>query len=322
MPVLPPPSYVPPLPFRNGHLQTIYPTLFRRVNGFAYERERLHTPDDDFLDLDWLRGGHDRVAIISHGLEGSTDRSYVRGMARALHRHDWDVLAWNYRGCSGPPNRQLRTYHSGATDDLDLVVQHALRQGYGMGALVGFSLGGNLTLKYLGERGTAVDERIRRAAVFSVPVDLDAASRRLDGRSNWIYSLRFLVTLRQKARAKQEQFPDALAALDPSAIKQLRTFDDVFTAPTHGFEDAADYYARSSSKPLLPAITVPTLLVSAADDPFLPDACYPEAAARASDVLHLEVPRYGGHVGFVAFGAHGTYWSEQRAAAFLEGVLA
>ena len=323
VPLLPPPSYTPPLKLlRNGHLATIWPTLLRRVSGVIYDRERLATPDDDFLDLDWVRTGRARVAVVSHGLEGSTDRAYMRGMVRALSRAGWDVLAWNYRGCSGTLNRRLRTYHSGATDDLDLVVQHALGQGYPACALVGFSLGGNLTLKYLGEQSAAVDPRIQAAVVFSVPVDLGAASAVLDGPSAWLYRWRFLRTLRAKAVAKQRQFPDGLAHLDPAAITSLRAFDDAVTAPTHGFADAADYYARASSRPLLPAIRVPTLLVNAADDPFLAPSCFPHEEARASDVLYLEVPEYGGHVGFTAFDSEGLYWSERRAAVFLHSATA
>jgi predicted alpha/beta-fold hydrolase len=313
-------DYQPPLGFRNGHWQTIYASLFRRVPDVVYRREQIDTPDDDFLDLDWVKTGADRVVILSHGLEGSTQRSYIRGMARALSQCRWDVIAWNYRGCGGTPNRQLRSYHSGATEDLEVVVQHALAMEYEQVALVGFSLGGNLTLKYLGERGAELDSRICAAATFSVPTDLDAGSAHLDGRSNWIYAKRFLVNLREKVRQKRTQYPDALPGYDEAAITSLRAFDDCYTAPLHGFADAADYYAQSSSKPFIADIAVPTLIVNAADDPFLPEACYPVGETRDHPHVFLETPARGGHVGFVAFHPDKMFWSEQRAIGFLDTV--
>lgn len=318
MPLLAESEYNPPLPFKSGHVQTIYPALFRSVNGVAYARERIETPDGDFLDLDWVKTGTDRVAILSHGLEGRTGRSYMRGMARTLVRHGWAVLAWNFRGCSSEPNRLLRSYHSGVSDDLDVVVRHALDAGtYTQAVLVGFSLGGNITLKYLGERSSGLDPRIRAAVTFSVPCDLDASVAHIDRFPNRIYRDRFLRDLRKKTRQKHRLFPDAFDLDGLDRIATLRAFDDQYTAPLHGFKDAADYYARCSSLPLIPHIAIPTLLVNAADDPFLPASCYPTEAARDHPHFYLDVPRYGGHVGFVAFEDGGAYWSEQRAATFL-----
>ena len=323
MPLITESDYNPPLPFKSGHLQTIYPALFRRVEGVAYERERIETPDGDFLDLDWVKVGADRVVILSHGLEGRTGRGYMRGMARTLARHGWDVLAWNFRGCSGEPNRLLRSYHSGVSDDLAIVVLHALDvHGYAQAALVGFSLGGNITLKYLGERSHRLDARIRAAVTFSVPCALDAGAARIDQNTNWIYRERFLKDLRKKVQQKHALFPDKLDVTGLDRIPTLRAFDDRYTAPLHGFKDAADYYARCSSLPLIPYISIPTLLINATDDPFLPEACYPAEAARHHRCFHLEMPRYGGHVGFVAFGDAGAYWSEQRTAAFLAAEVA
>ena len=312
-------DYAPPNGlFRNAHVQTVYPNLLRRVGGVGYQRERIETDDGDFLDLDWSEGGAARLAILSHGLEGSTWSGYVRGMTRALRRHGWDVLAWNYRGCSGEPNRLLRTYHSGATEDLDVVVEHAMGSSrYGALALVGFSLGGNLTLKYVGERGADVHPRLCGAVAFSVPCDLGAGADHIARRANRLYLWRFLRSLHAKVRAKRPHFPDAFGALDLADVRTIRDFDDRFTAPVHGFEGAADYYAQSSCKGYLPDVRTPTLLVNAEDDPFLPPACYPVEEARASRYVHLQRPRYGGHVGFVAFNAQRMYWSERRAVAFL-----
>lgn len=310
------PPYAPPRWLRNGHVQSILPTLFRTVDGVTYRRERLELPDGDFLDLDWANEGSDRVAVVAHGLEGSTDRAYVRGMTRALGRRGWTVCAWNLRGCSGEPNRLLRTYHSGASDDLDAVVGRVLSGGPEAVAVVGFSLGGNVTLKWLGEEGEAVDPRLVGGVGVSVPVDLGSSSAVMEGWSRRAYMLRFLKTLAAKAEEKASRFPEAP---DPSVVRAMRTFrefDGHFTAPVHGFESAEDYWTRASSKPLLTAVRVPTLLLNALDDPFLSPTCYPRAEAEANPYLTLVTPRYGGHVGFIAPGDE--YWSETVAARFLE----
>lgn len=315
MPVLPASSYRPPPGFRNPHLQTIWAGKLRRVEPVAVRRERLTTPDGDFLDVDLAEGGHDRLAVVSHGLEGNSNRAYVVGMVRALAEAGFDVAAWNLRGCSGEPNRLERLYHSGATGDLDAVVQ-ALRPRYEAVVLVGFSLGGNLTLKYLGEAER--DPAVRAAVAFSVPVDLAASARVLDTPSALAYRHYFLRSLRRKVLQKAEVFPDAVAPEGLRGLGSLRDFDDRFTAPLHGFRDAYDYYARASSKPHLAAIRVPTLLVNALDDPFLArPACFPRRTAAESRSLFLETPRHGGHVGFVSLNGDGSYWSERRAVEFL-----
>ena len=316
-------TYTPPPLLDGGHRQTLYASLFRRVQ-FAYDRrERIDTPDDDFLDLDWARAdareAH-RVAILTHGLEGSADRKYMRGMAQAFVRRGWDVCALNLRGCSGETNRQAATYHSGKTDDLALVVDHVIDAGYTSVALVGFSLGGNLTLKYCGDRGTQVDDRVQGAVALSAPVDLDASADQIDRWSNWHYTQYFLRSLRQKIRVKAQQHPDRVSTEALRTITTLRGFDDAYTAPLHGFRDADDYYRRASSKPVLSKIAVPTLLLNAANDPFLPPSCYPQSIARDHDPLTLETPESGGHGGFVSFNDAGTYWSEHRTTSFLQSL--
>ena len=318
MPLLAP-SYNPPAWLNGGHVQTLYATLLRSVD-FSYDRRtRIDTLDGDFLDLDWKTNGARRIAILTHGLEGSADRGYMRGMARALHRRGWDVVAWNLRGCSGEPNRRVPTYHSGKTEDLALVVDHALQKGYDAAATVGFSLGGNMTLKYLGERGREgrLDDRVCRAVVFSVPVDLASSARQISRVTNWHYNQYFLRSLRETIRVKAKQHPDAVSTEPFDQIRTLSDFDDAYTAPLNGFRSAADYYDQASSKPFLADLPVPTLLVNAENDSFLADACYPAAIARESDHLTLEIPKSGGHVGFVAFNGHDEYWSERRAAKWL-----
>ncbi len=311
------PLYRPPLALRSGHLQTLLPTLFRRVDGVAYRRERLELADGDFVDLDWVgRAEGARVAVVAHGLEGSSDRAYVRGMARALARRGWAVCAWNLRGCSGEPNRLLQTYHSGMTEDLDAVVAYVLAEGAREVAVVGFSLGGNLTLKWLGERGAGVDPRVVGGVGISVPVDLASSSETMEAWSRRIYMLRFMRSLSGKVEEKAERF-DGVPDLDAiRAARTFRQFDGLFTAPVHGFADADDYWARASSLPSLPDIRVPTLLVNALDDPFLGPTCYPYDVSAASPALTLRTPRYGGHVGFVRRG--GTFWSEEVAGRFLD----
>ncbi|MDX1421322.1 MAG: alpha/beta fold hydrolase [Rubricoccaceae bacterium] len=314
------PPYRPPRWLRSGHLQTVYPALFRSVEGVSYRRERLDLPDGDVLDLDWSepagRPG-DRLVIISHGLEGSSERAYVRGMVRAFTQGGWDALAWNLRGCGGTPNRLFQTYHSGATGDLDAVIEHALARGYPTVALVGFSLGGNLTLKYLGERGKDAPARVVGAAAFSVPCDLASSAEQLARPENAMYMRRFMLSLNAKLADKQARFPDQLPGLDVSTLKTFVDFDGAYTAPAHGFSSAEDYWRRASSRPFLPAIRRPTLLVNAQDDPFLAPPCFPIDEARANPDLHLLMPRWGGHVGFMAARREDPYWSERVATAFL-----
>ncbi len=203
-------NYRPPTLLFNAHLETIYPSLFRNVEGVAYQRERIKTPDDDFLDLDWLKGSNKKLVIISHGLEGNSHRAYVKGMAKAFYNTGHDALCWNFRGCGEEMNHQLRFYHSGATDDLELVVKHAIRQQrYTEIYLVGFSLGGNLTLKYLGERGSNFYPELKGSVTFSVPLDLHTSSLQISQPSNWIYSQRFLSNLKakviQKSKVRNQQ---------------------------------------------------------------------------------------------------------------------
>jgi predicted alpha/beta-fold hydrolase len=319
MPVIPGSTYAPPILLASGHLQSIFPTLYRKVRGVHYRRERIITPDDDFLDLDWSPVGSRRIAVLSHGLEGNSTRGYMLGMARALNRSGWDALAWNYRGCSGQMNRTPRFYHSGATEDLHTVVMHLLSQGiYSEVALIGFSLGGNLTLKYLGERGGDLDERIVAAATFSVPCDLKSSAGELARPSRAIYMRRFLRSLEEKVRAKIAAMPGRIPDSGFEGIRSFREFDDRYTAPMHGFRDAEEYWRRNSCRQFLGAISIPTLMVNAKNDPFLAPACYPIAEAEANPNFFLEMPESGGHVGFVSFNREGEYWMERRAIAFLE----
>lgn len=312
--LVPQASYTPPPFLFNGHLETIYPHLFRRLAPPAYTHERIATPDDDFLDLYWKTQSSDKIVILSHGLEGNAMRPYITGMANACFRGGFDVLAWTFRGCGIDMNRQLRFYHSGATDDLDLVIRHAASR-YNQVYLVGFSLGGNMTLKYLGEQWPALD-MIQRATVFSVPMDLLTSCQKISSPGNRIYAGRFLRSLKnkiiQKARTRSELDTHGLAS-----INTLIAFDDRYTAPIHGFKNAEDYYAHCSSRHYVTNIRVPTLIVNAKNDPFLSPACFPEKILRNHSHVTLLCPEKGGHVGFSQFTKNGLYWSEEQAVNFL-----
>ncbi len=321
MPLITHSTYQPPFLFRNPHAQTIYPTLFRKKPDVSYVRERITTPDDDFIDLDWSAVDSHKAAIVSHGLEGHSQRSYMLGMIKAFNRRGWDGVAFNFRGCSGEPNRRLRSYHSGAIEDLHTVVNHLLqKRSYSHLALIGFSIGGNLTLKYIGERGSDLSHRIKGAAAISVPCDLESCSRQLAKPSNRLYMKRFLKMFHKKIRLKMRIMPGKIDDRGFRSIRTFMAFDERYTAPIHGFSGAKDYYSRCSCKPLLSSISISTLLVNALDDPFLPNECYPVEEAKKSRHVFLETPPCGGHVGFIAFNPAGEYWHEQRVATFISNI--
>jgi predicted alpha/beta-fold hydrolase len=304
-----------------AHLQTILPSLLPRRLRPWRTTERLELDDGDFIDLRWTPRQHSRLAILSHGLEGSVEAGYMRGMADTLHGAGWDVLGWNYRGCGGVENRRMRSYHSGETGDLRAVIDHAAGS-YDRLALVGFSLGGNISLKCAAE--AAAHPALAAVAAVSAPVDLASSARRLDEvPSNRLYRRRFLNTLIAKTMEKARRFPELGARLagrdGVGAVTTIREFDERITAPVHGFAGAEDYWSRSSALPLLPRLAVPALLLSARNDPLLDEPSFPEALARSHPFLHLETPWHGGHVGFLEWHRGRQPWSERRVREFLEG---
>ena len=313
-------AYKPPIWLPEGHSQSIYPSLFRKIPETHAHTERLELTDGDFLDLDWHLNAGDLtqkpLLIVSHGLEGSSRRPYVTGLIRALP--DFNAVAWNYRSCSGEPNRNLRFYHSGATDDLDVVIQHAIALGVPAIYLAGFSLGGNLTLKWLGENAEKATRFIRKAVAFSVPLHLSSSSQQLTRRENSLYTHRFLQTLLEKVTEKSARYPQDITPSMLQSIATLYEFDNVITGPLHGFKDAEDYYEQNSSFYFLDAIRVPTLVVNAKNDPFLSQECLPEAFR--SDYVQIELPKQGGHCGFYPRNYRGITWSEQRAAAWFKEI--
>lgn len=316
-------DYKPPYLFRNGHFNTIYPNLFRKVKSETYERISMATTDHDFIDLDTVRRGNPTLLLLLHGLEGDSTRHYIKGMVNIATRNHWDAIAMNHRGCSGRPNKLLSAYHSGKTDDLRAVLQFISSEyDYENILIAGFSLSGNLLLKFAGEEGPSIDKNIKGIAAISVPCALSQSAEVLDKGFNKIYQRRFMKTLKAKALDKLHHFNNApYTAEQIEQASTFRQFDDLFTGPVHGFANAAAYWQQCSSKAFIPSIATKTLVLNALDDPFLAEGCYPYQEAEANPVVHLETPKYGGHVGFVMDLKAEYLYSELRAEAFFGEVL-
>jgi len=292
----------------NAHLETIWPSLMRRPPRPAYRRERIATADADFLDLDWVCQGQERLVIISHGLEGDSQRAYVAGMVNAFSAQGWDALAWNFRGCSGTINQQPRFTHNGATEDLQAVISHALASGrYRKIALVGFSMGGNLSLVYLGRESDQVPVEVCGAVLFSVPCDLEGAADRLAEPANRLYMKRFLRLMGAKVAAQALRYPGLFPTENYRSLSSFHEFDARYTAPLHGFADAREYWTQSSSLRYLETIQKPVWIINAVNDPFLSPNCFPQSH---NPLVRLVTPQHGGHCGFTSTGNKGRFWSE------------
>jgi uncharacterized protein len=278
----------------------------------ACRRERWETPDGDFLDLDWVVNPAQEqrrinvmepssvpLVVLFHGLEGSSRSHYALALMAEAARQGWGGVVVNFRGCSGELNRLPRAYHSGDSAEIDWILRRLKREHAGPLYAAGVSLGGNALLKWLGETGTDAHAVVEKAAAVSAPVDLMAAGNTLDRGVNLVYVRHFLRSMKQKSLAKLDRFPGLFDAARIRAAYTLREFDDVVTAPLHGFRDTDDYWTRASSKPLLPEIAVPTLMINARNDPFLPCGALPSLHEVSASVL-LEQPESGGHVGFIS----------------------
>lgn len=304
------------------HAQTIAGRVLRRPDPPAFTRERWITPDDDFLDLDFAPpvGADAPIVLLLHGLEGSAQRGYAINTYGALAKHGVASVGLNFRSCSGEPNRTARFYHSGETEDIRFVLgelrkRHPHRP---IGA-IGFSLGGNALLKFLGEEGDAAAQLVSAAAAVSVPYDLSVSADYLDKSAlGRLYTRIFLKPLVTKMLEKKLLLGDACDLARVQRARTFREFDEAITAPLHGFEDAEDYYRRSSSAQFITSIRVPTLLLHSEDDPFLPAAVIPRADMAANPLVTASIQKEGGHVGFI----RGTpltpeFWAEEGAARFL-----
>jgi uncharacterized protein len=316
-------TYRPPRWLPGGHLQTLYSVLLAPRPRIDYRRERWEAPDGDFVDLDWVDAPTTAPLVVwFHGLEGSSKSHYAQTMMALLQSHRWRGVVVNFRGCSGELNRRPRAYHSGDSDELDWILRrlHKLAPGAPLFA-AGVSLGGNALLKWLGEEREGSVDLVRAAASICAPIDLRVAGDHLGLGVNRIYTRHFLRTLKAKALQMLVRFPSLANREAVAKARTLRAFDDCFTAPVHGFRDTDHYWSASSSKPWLKSIRIPTLIINALNDPFVPSGSLP-TAAEVSDAVALEYPDFGGHVGFVS----GVYpgrlnWLPARIYAYFAGVI-
>jgi predicted alpha/beta-fold hydrolase len=308
-----------------AHAQTIWAAMLRRRPAISFRRERLELADGDFIDLDWTPNDSKApLVLVLHGLEGSSRSNYICGLLTACMQRGWRGVVLHFRGCSGEPNRLARSYNAGVSADLDEVINHLRRRDPGVRlTAVGYSLGGNVLLKWLGEQGERA--ALRAAAAVSVPFLLEGVASRMREGFSRLYQRYFLNSMLSNYRAKFERIttlPPPLAFDQLGRLNDFYSFDDHITAPLHGFSDARDYYTRSSCRQYLHAIRRPTLIVHALDDPFMTTAVLPNPDELANDVM-LELSEYGGHVGFVGgrWPWRAQFWLEQRIPAFLQKYL-
>ena len=301
-----------------GHLQTIYPYLALRTTPPAYRRERIETPDGDFVDFDWVEPAHDGpTVVLFHGLEGCSRSHYARVLMRAVAATGWRGVVAHFRGCSGEPNRLQRAYHSGDAGEIDWMLRLVASRSANPIFAIGVSLGGNALLKWLARERQDASNVIAAATAISAPLDLMVAGHRLGSGFNRVYGLHFLRSLKPKALEKLARYPDAARRRRVRSAYSLRTFDDAFTAPVHGYRDVVDYWTRASTISELSHIAVPTLIVHARNDPFLPGQYLPNAAKKNMHV-EFEFTDQGGHVGFVSGAFPGNLsWLPQRVLGFL-----
>jgi len=313
-------TYKPPFWAKQSFVSTVFSGLVRTVKGVEQTRERITLPDTDFIDLDWsyAKEKSNKVIILLHGLEGNAQRPYITGTAKLFNNNGIDACAVNFRGCSGEPNLLYRSYHSGATDDLEAIVKHILTKNqYSEIYIKGISLGANMALKYVGEVN-ALPKELKAVIAISTPCDLKGSCDELLSVKNRHYSIRFLGHLKDKLKPKLIQFPQDISVTDFKSIKNLKDFDDVYTSKAHGFKDALDYYEKASCLQFLPNIKVPSLIINALNDSFISANCYPVKEAKRNLNLYLEMPKYGGHVGFI--GKNTIYYNEKRALDFINEV--
>ncbi len=299
--------------YKHKHLSTIWPALFRKPE-VTYSRKRINTPDNDFFNVDCVLRNNKKAVVLLHGLEGSSQSQYIKGFAKLFSMQGFDVHAMNFRSCGGELNLIPQSYHSGFTQDVKFYV-NSIAQKYEHIYLLGFSLGGNVLLKYLSE-ATEVSSKVTAAAAVSVPVDLKGSALELDNGFNRLYMQRFIGSLSKKMLAKSKQFPGQINVKGIHKIKNFKEFDDAYTAPLHGFKDAEEYWSKCSSIHGINTINVPTLLVNAKNDPFLSPSCFPYDEVVDHPFVHAIFSPYGGHVGFMLSG--NTSWLEPVVCSFFE----
>jgi hypothetical protein len=312
-------DFLPTMPFRNGYFNTTYRPLFMKDKA-TYTRKRITTWDHDFFDLDFSFVGSKTLVLLIHGLEGSSNSKYMASSVNHLKKEGLDTVCFNLRGCSGEDNLLLSTYHSGKTEDVDFVIKYLLKNyDYKNIIIVGFSLGGNLTLKYIGEQGENISPVVKGGVAVSVPIDIASAEFEMDKLKNKFYMEMFFKTMRNKLLEKAYKFPEY--QLDQGKLFKATKFkhlEHLYTVPVFGFESPEDYWQKASSKPYLLNIKKPTLLINAKDDTFLSTACFPYEEAENSDFFFFEETKFGGHVGFMtSFKPIENRWLEHRIARFI-----
>lgn len=313
-------NFLPTIPFRNGYFNTTYRPLFMK-DKVTYSRKRMYTWDNDFIDLDFSLIGSQTLVVLIHGLEGSSESKYIASNTNHLNTEGLDTVCFNLRGCSGEDNLLLSTYHSGKTEDVDFVINYLLQNyQYKNIIIVGFSLGGNLTLKYLGEKSEKISDKIKGGIAVSVPIDIGSAEIEMDKLKNKLYMEMFFKTMKNKILEKAFKFPEY--KLDQDKLfkaTKFRHLEHLYTVPVFGFKSPEDYWEKASSKPYLKDIKKPTLLINAKDDSFLSRECYPYEEAENSEFFFFEETKYGGHCGFMtSFKPNENRWLEHRIARFIK----
>ena len=313
-------DFSPTIPFKNAYFNTIYRALFLK-NSFNYERKRITTWDHDFIDLDFSLVGSKTLALLIHGLEGSSKSTYMISTSKHLNKIGLDTVCFNLRGCSGEDNLLLKTYHSGKTEDVDFVINHLLENyDYENIIIIGFSLGGNLTLKYLGEKSGTISPKIKGGIAVSVPIDIASAEKEMDKLKNRLYIELFFKTMKNKLLLKAHKFPEYNLNKDLLfKATKFKHLEKLYTVPVFGFKSPEDYWKKASSKPYLTSIKKPVLLITSSDDPFLAKECYPIKEAENSNYFYLEITKHGGHVGFISnLFSKKNRWLENRILHFIK----
>ncbi|MEM8640434.1 MAG: alpha/beta fold hydrolase [Cyanobacteria bacterium P01_G01_bin.54] len=328
----PPLTFRPTCPFKpvwwasHPHVQTIAGAILSTAPPLTVQRQRLDTPDGDFLDLDRLpapKAAQSPRLLLLHGLESSSEANEMRNLMALSQDAGWETIALNFRTCSGEMNRAPRAYHSGETSDLAWLIERLLREDETRPLFcLGISLGGNVLLKYLGEQGANLSTLVQGAVAISTPFDLAQATAVLEQGFNWVYIDRFVNSLKKKAWEKYKHYPDLIDPQTIQSIRRLSEFDEWITAPLHGFANAQDYWQQSSSLQFLPQIQCPTLLISAQDDPFFPGHFLPYAQVEANPFLTALFTESGGHSAFIEEGYpyRLRFWSHRQAIAFLQQI--
>lgn len=319
MPYIQESSYPKPtLLNRNSHFSTIYPSKFKQYPIPNYTREKITTADGDFLNLDWRKQSNkEKLVILFHGLEGDSKRTYLNSCSDYFYERGYSILAWNHRSCGGEMNATCRLYHHGSIDDVDCVVQKALKEDYKEIVLLGYSMGGAIILNYLG--AYTIDKRIKCGIIFSAPLSLTSCSDTLKKGFNKVYFKNFERTLVPKFKEKAKQFPGQLNEEMLNKIKSFDEIDEYYTAPLHGYSSKDDYYEKASPLTVIHQIKTPCLIVNAQNDPFLGEKCFPVEMFRQHEFCTFEMPKFGGHCGFPL--RNNKYsWAEIRAYQFVESI--